>query len=125
MINLRPVDYLTVAKFFVDFQKHSKNFELPSDEAQIVGIFNQDSLIGYYIIQGYDNKDVEIIQGYLIPSSRHANLPIECMRLLEQSCKKAGYSRMMLATGSRFRAYLKFAKGLGYKPTHLEFSKEL
>jgi GNAT superfamily N-acetyltransferase len=125
MLHLKAVPFLTVQRFFVDFQKKSKSFEMPEDSAQIIGIFKDKELIGYYIIQGYDGTDVEIKQGYLIPEYRHNDLPKSCMKLLEEGCKKAGYKKVLLATGSRFRAYFKFAAGLGYKPVHLEFSKDI
>lgn len=98
---------------------------MPPESAQNIGIFQDAEMIGYYIIQGYNNTDVEVVQGYLKPQYRHKDLPKHCMKLLEDKCKEAGYKKMMLATGSRFKAYLRFAEGLGYKPKHLEFSKEL
>jgi RimJ/RimL family protein N-acetyltransferase len=125
VLSLRPVSFYDVQHFFVDFQKHAKNFDIPDDENQIIGIYMGDELIGYYAIQGYDNVDVEIKHGYLKPGFRHKDLPKKCMELLEEGCKKAGYRRAMLATGSRFNAYMKFAAKLGYKPQHLEFLKEL
>ena len=125
MITLRKVDYLTISKYFVDFQKKAKDFDLPEDTAQSIGIYKGSELIGYFIIQGYNNTDVEVLQGYLIKKYRHQDLSKQCMAILESMCKQAGYKTMVLATGSRFKAYLRFADSLGYKPRHLEFSKEI
>jgi GNAT superfamily N-acetyltransferase len=125
MIQLKPCRWEDVQHYFVDFQKKSKRFDLPSVTAQIIGIFDDKEFAGYFFIQGYDHTDVEITHGYLKTKYRHKNLPKQCMSLLEQMCRESGYKHMVLATGSRFNAYLKFAKGLGYTPQHLEFSKEL
>lgn len=125
MVVLRSIPHTEISQYFVDFQKKSKNFDMPLDTSEDIGIYKDGVLIGYFIIQGYNNIDVEITHGYLLPKYRHNDLPKECMKILEESCKKAGYKKMMLATGSRFRSYMKFAKDLGYKPAHIEFIKEL
>jgi GNAT superfamily N-acetyltransferase len=125
MLELKEVDFNTVSPYFVDFQKKSKNYDMPSEDSQNIGIFINDELAGYYIIKGYDNTDVEICHGYLRPEFRHLGLLKQCMPLLETKCKQAGYKNMLLATGSRFKAYLKIAMSLGYKPEHLEFRKNI
>ncbi len=125
MIELAPVDFYTIQHLFVDFQKKSKCFEMPPDTAQFIGAYANNKLVGYFVIQGYENVDVEINQGYLLPQYRHLKLYKEFMELLENKCKEAGYKRMLLGTHNRFESYLQFAKGLGYRPQHLVFSKEI
>lgn len=125
MLILSPVTWREVQQFYRDFQKKSNCFEMPLDASQYIGIFKEKELIGYFIIQGYENVEVEIHQGYLKPEHRHFDLPKQCMQMLEEGCKKAGYKRMLLGTHNRFKAYLKFAKSLGYKPKHLMFCKEI
>lgn len=125
MLELKPIDFLDICKHFVDFQKKSKCYEMPPDTGQYIGAFHEGKLAGYLIVQGYDNQEVEINQGYLLPEYRHSNLPIEFMSLLEKLCKAAGYKKMLLGTHNRFHSYLEFAKQLGYEPKHLIFSKEI
>lgn len=125
MIELRQVDFAVISKFLVDFQKKSKCFEFPPETGQCIGVFMDSVLIGYFIIQGYDDGDAEINQGYLLQKYRHVGLSKDCMALLENMCKAAGYKKMLLGTHNRFKSYLKFAKYLGYKPQQLIFSKEI
>ena len=125
MLSLRPVDHSLISKYFVDLQKKSHCYELPPEGAEFLGIYNDETLIGYFIVQGFEDGDVEINQGYLMREYRHLALPSACMEMLENICKAAGYKRVLLGTHNRFRSYLKFAKTLGYKPNHLIFVKEL
>jgi GNAT superfamily N-acetyltransferase len=81
--------------------------------------------VGYFVIQAYDDGDVEVLQGYLIKDFRHIGIHKAFMTLLEDILKRAGFKKVLLGTHSRFKAYLGFAKDLGYKPEHLTFSKEL
>lgn len=125
MLRLAPVDYLVLSKYFQDFQKKSRCFELPPEESQCVGIYEDTTLIGYFIVVCYDDLSAEINQGYLLPKYRHSGLPTKCTTLLEELCRKNGYKKMLLGTHNRFKSYLKFARQLGYKPTHLVFEKSL
>lgn len=125
MLSLQAVDPASISRFMLDFQKKSKCLEFPPETAECVGIYNNNIMCGYFIIQGYNGVEVEINQGYLRREFRHFGLPAESMRQLEDLCKKAGYKKMLLGTHNRFKAYLKFAKSLGYTPEHLIFSKNL
>lgn len=130
MIYLKPIEFTDISGWFVDFQKHSDCLEMPSDTAQYIGIFNDGFytdgiLIGYFIIQGYNNTEVEIEQGYLQPTSRHRQFFEQALMLLEEKCKDANYKRIITGTRNRFRAYLKWGKRLGYTPNSLTFSKNL
>ena len=127
MISLSPVTWEDIQTYFVDFQKKSKVFELPpeEDQAYFIGIYNDSQFIGYYIMVPHNDAEIEIRQGYLTRNNRHLDLPKQCMAELERLCKLAGYKTIALSAGSRFKAYLKFAKSLGYKPVALEFTKEL
>ncbi len=125
MISLKGIDYLSISQWLWEFQKKSKCLEIPPESAQCIGIYEDNTLIGYFIIQGFNHTDIEINQGYLIPKYRHFGYPKESMRLLEVACKNMGYKKMLLGTHNRFRSYLKFAKSLGYTPEHLTFSKNL
>ncbi len=98
---------------------------MPPEEAEFIGIFDLDKLIGFFTMVGYEDGDIEIQQGYLIKGYRHLELHKACMALLEQMAKKAGFKRVLLGTHNRFKAYLGFAKGIGYKPQHLTFVKDL
>jgi len=125
MIELSPVDFLEIQKYFVDFQKHSKSFELPPEESQCIGIYENSTLIGYFIILCYTDASMDIVQGYLKPEVRHCRLSKLCTTLLEARAKKAGIKIIRLQTMSRFKAYQPFAQNLGYKIERIVFSKEL
>lgn len=125
MLVLKTTPFADVQKWFCDFQKHSKCFEMPPDEGEIVGIYLDTELIGYFILVGYDNEYVEVNQGYLKPAYRHKALPNDCIKLMEEGCRKAGYKEIKLGTHNRFQSYLRFMKQNGYKPEHLIFSKKL
>lgn len=126
MLELKVVDFLTVQKFFVDFQKHSKCFELPPEVTEYIGVYDQSKLIGYFALVAYNDGDLEVNQGYLVKDARHIkNLSQQCMQLLEQKAKEIGFKKIVLQTQSRFRSYLKFMSGMGYKPNRLIFSKEI
>lgn len=125
MLRLQSVPYEAISQWLYDFQKRSKCFELPPEEANFVGIFHNHELIGYFVLLGFNKSEVEIHQGYLVSRFRHLGIYKDCMEMLERECKKMGYKTVLLGTHNRFKSYLKFAKGLGYSPKHLVFSKEI
>ena len=124
-LKLTPINRNGISKYLWEFQKRSKCFELPPDEVEVFGIFYDNTFIGYFLLQGFDNTEVEVNQGYLLKEFRHLGLANECIKQMEVLCKAAGYKRITLGTHNRFRSYLKFMKSNGYKPEHLIFSKEL
>ncbi len=124
MVRLEPVTFEAVQRHFVDFQKKSKCFELPPEEAEYLGIFQDSEMIGYFVMVAYADF-AEINQGYLKPEARHQELPKECLKLLEYICKKAGYTEIKLGTHNRFKSYMSFMKDNGYKPEQLIFSKRI
>lgn len=125
-IFLAPVSFSRIQSWFVDFQKKSKCFELPPDESELLGIFNDEELIGYFVLLGYkETLSVTVHQGYLKASYRHLDLPKECLRQMEDMCKAAGFKKIVIVTKNRFGAYLKFMRSNGYAPNHLEFEKEI
>lgn len=125
MIQLRLSSHDSLSKYFVEFQKKSKCFELPPEGAEFVEIHFNNQLIGYYVLIGYADKSMEIIQGFLLKKYRCNGLPKACMSVLEQEAKIKGISRVYLAAHSRFKAYFNFANYLGYRPEKIIFSKEL
>ncbi len=124
MLELKTIDYLILSKWFIDFQKKSKCLEIPPDEAECLGIYENNELIGYFIVLS-SSDTLDIVQGYLSKEARHKNLSPECMRLLEYLAKKAGHTKIRLQTQSRFKSYIEFMKAMKYKPTNLVFSKEI
>lgn len=125
MIRLKPIDFMEVNGFFVDFQKKSKCFELPPDDAKFLGIHLDNKLIGYYVLKSYNDGTLEINQGYLLKAYRHMDLAPLAMECLEHEARRCKYKQIAFATGSRFRSYLKFGKRVGYKPSKLIFLKRL
>jgi hypothetical protein len=125
MLELREADYAYVSRYFWDFQKKSHCFELPSDESDLLGIYDGEELVGYFVTTCYDNGVVVINQGYLKPTARHKDLPKEAMRLLEEKILEAGYKKVELVTKRAARSYTKFMNGLGYKVKQTEFEKVL
>jgi len=124
MIELKEVSFTDLLPFVEDFKKHSKAYEPPPNEAEAVGIFKENELIGYFILAAYDTY-LEINQGYLKPEYRHKNLSKECVRLVEYLAKKLEYKQILLCTQSRFGAYVPFMKDMGFKPRKLVFGKEI
>lgn len=124
MLELKPVDFMAVQHWMVDFQKKSKCFEIPPEEAGYLGIYIDGTLYGYYalIAQG---TEVTILHGYLAPAARHKDYPRQAMHEIEQLCKQYGYTKISLCTSNRFKSYLNFMQGMGYKPEQLIFSKEV
>lgn len=125
-MELRPTPFEAIQHWFVDFQKKSKCFEIPPDEASILGIYDGDSLVGYYVLYGYpDEGTLEVQQGYLSKEVRHKGLSPLCMSLLEDKAREAGYSKIVLQTNRSINAYIKFMDGMGYSADKVIFSKEL
>lgn len=125
MLELKPVAFSYIQHWFVDFQKKSKNYDIPSDTTETLGIFEDNKLVGYFIIQGYQDRDLEIQQGYLNKAARHKNLSPLAMGLLEQKAKKVGYKRIILASSRTLKAYTNFMSNMGYKPERIIFSKQV
>lgn len=125
MLQLKPTDFMDIQHWFVDYQKKSKNFQMPPDEAQILGIYQDNELVGYFILVLYLNKTVEINQGYLKPEARHKALNKQALSLLENVVKKAGYSRLVLGTNRAVGSYQKFMRDCGFALVRAEFAKEV
>lgn len=125
MIQLRPVDFMQIQHWFVDYQKKSKNFELPPEEAQMLGIYRGSELIGYFITLTYQDGTVEINQGYLKKEARHKNLSKIAMSLLEQLVKQNGYRKITLGTNRAVGSYIRFMRSMGFGIERAIFSKEV
>jgi hypothetical protein len=125
MLFLKPVEFNLIQQWFVDYQKRSKNFEMPPDKAEILGIYKNEELIGYFICVCYETGVVEINQGYLKQEARHKAYNKLSMRLLEELVKKQGFKRIALATNRAVGSYQKFMRECGFELTRAEFSKEV
>ena len=125
MLSLRPVDFYSIQHWFVDFQKKSKCYELPPDEAELSGVYQNEKLIGYFITIGYNYTDLVILQGYLAPEVRHENISNKAMNILEERAKEAGYKRIVIETQRSHKSYIKFMKSMGYGVIKTIFSKEV
>lgn len=125
MIHLAPVEFLAVQHWFVDYQKKSKNFEMPPEDAGLLGIYRGTELIGYFITTCYQDGDVEINQGYLKPEARHKNLSRISMELLEDRVKKAGYKKIVLGTNRAVGSYIQFMRKMGFNIERAIFSKQV
>lgn len=126
MISLKPVDHKEISPWMRDYQQKSKNFEMPPENAESVGIYRGDKLIGYFIIVFYPPQGIlEINQGYLEPSSRHKNLSKVSMELLEKEAKRIGIKKIMLATNRAVGSYLKFMRSMDYEIEKAIFAKEV
>ena len=124
MIHLKPVEYTVISKWFVDYQKKSKNFEMPSEHAETIGIYRGEELIGYFIITNYENG-INIDQGYLKPEARHKNLSRIAMGLLEKAVKQAGKKMIVLSTNRAVSSYQSFMRNMGFSLVKATFVKEL
>ncbi len=125
VLALRSVQFNEIQQWFVDFQKKSKCFELPPDNAELLGIYLDDLLIGYFVLVGYSDGDLEINQGYLKPVARHRALSYESMKLLQAKATQVGYKKIILKASRSLKAYTRFMSNLGFKPTAIIFSKEV
>lgn len=125
MIKLAPVDFLQIQHWFVDYQKKSKNFEMPDDNSQLIGIYRGEELVGYFVITVFKDKTVEINQGYLKPEARHKNLSKISMELLEASAKKDGIKKIQLGTNRAVGSYIQFMRSMDYHIERAIFAKEL
>ena|SRR5258708_39976952 len=125
MIYLKPVAFGEIQHWFVDYQKKSKNYEMPPEEAELIGIYRSEELIGYFITVCYDSGTIEINQGYLKSEARHKNLSRIAMGLLETLVKEKGFNKIYLATNRAVGSYQSFMKNMGYSLVRAEFSKEV
>lgn len=126
MLELKPTDFYSVQHWFVDFQKKSKGYEIPPEDAVILGIFDDAKLVGYYVLVEYkEEKVLEVNQGYLSKEARHQNLSPLCMSLLEDRAKELGYKKIMLQAQRSIQSYIKFMDRMGYRADRVIFSKEI
>lgn len=125
MIQLGPISYTDIQHWLPDFYKRANNYDTPQNEAQYVGVFSDGVLAGYFVVMGYLDGDLEIVQGYWSKPYRHKNLSKQAMILLETKAKSIGYKRILLASSRSLKAYTRFMKNLGYTPTRIIFSKEI
>lgn len=125
MLSLRPTDPNIIRRFFVDFQKKAKSFELPPEEAEYLGIYLDDLLIGYFITVGYSDGDLEINQGYLKPIAQHRKLSYLSMELLQKQAKVVGYKKIILKASRSLNAYTRFMGNMGFKPSSIIYEKRI
>ncbi len=124
MIELKAVDFSQIQSWFVDYQKKSKNYEMPPDEAELIGIYRGQELIGYFITVCSEGE-LEINQGYLKPESRHKNLSRISMELLEKEAKRNGIKKIILCTKRAVGSYIHFMRNMGFNIETAIFSKEI
>ena len=125
MLKLKQVRFIDIQHWFVDYQKKSKNYEMPPEASEFWGIYRNEELIGYFITVAYKSGQVEINQGYLKPEARHKNLSRISLQLLENLVKQAGYKELMLATNRAVGSYQKFMRNCGFSLTKAVFSKKV
>lgn len=117
---------MKIQHWFVDYQKKSKNFEMPPENATLLGIYRGENLIGYFVLVHYIKDSIlEINQGYLEPASRHKNLSKISMELLEKQAKKVGIKKIMLATNRAVGSYIKFMRTMDYNIEKAIFAKDV
>lgn len=125
MLTLQVVPFESIQQWFVDFQKKSHCYEMPEDTTTNIGVFLETTLIGYFILQDYEDGTLEIQQGYLKPIARHKQLSYDSMKLLQQKAKERGYKRIILKASRTLKAYTKFMGNLGFRPQTIIFSKDI
>ena len=125
MLELRPVDFNQVQHWFVDFQKKSKCFELPPEEAEFIGIYLDSVLVGYFALVGYEDGTLEINQGYLQPIARHKALSYASMKMIHTNAKLLGFKKIILKASRSLKSYTRFMHNLGFKPESIIFSREI
>lgn len=124
-MNLVPVSLHKIQPFLSDFQRRAKHYEPIPSQARILGIFEGQEMAGYFVVVGYDDGDLEINQGYLLPEFRHLKYHQEAMKVLEADARAYGYRKIILSASRSPKAYHKFMDALGYKPTKVIFSREI
>lgn len=124
-MQLRKVTADQIQPLLHDFHRKSGHFELIPEGSILIGIYDKEVLVGYFVVLMANDTTAAIIQGYLKPEARHRRYPKLAMLLLEQGMKKEGIKTVKLMTYNRFSSYLKFADGLGYKPESIVFKKEI
>lgn len=128
MIHLKQVDFYKVQHWFVDYQKKSKNYEMPPEGAEFWGVFHGEELIGYFITFSYKRgieRVVEINQGYLKSEARHKLYSKIAMQLLEEKAKKLGFNEITLATNRAVGSYQKFMNKCGFGLSKAVFTKRI
>lgn len=123
MIELRPAAFLEVQKYFVDFQKKARHFEMPTDDSECIGIYSNGLMAGYFIVAGYEDGTFDIEQFYLKPEARHKHLQYDATRLLIAYAASQGYKTINLKTSRSFRAYSQIMKDLGFQTESVIYSK--
>ena len=125
MITLKTTDFNVIQHWFIDYQKRSRNYEVPPDNSEILGIYDNGELIGYFIVRAFTSGIVEINQGYLKPDARHKKNNYIAMKLLEDLARSKGLKRIVLGTNRAVGSYQKFMRNLGFQLTRAEFCKEI
>lgn len=125
MLELKPVNYTEILPFVADFRKKTDGYDTPPEGSYTIGIYVDNELSGYYILQEYTDASVEIQQGYLKPSAQHRKLSYAAMRELEKKLKAFGYTEIFLDAHRSLKAYQKFMTNLGFKIKTISFSKEI
>lgn len=125
MITLKPCNSQDILPFLTDFKKKARYYEVPPEQAESLGIYKNNELIGYFIITCYSDDTMVINQGYLKPEVRHKSYSKIAMSLLEILAKKNGLLKVKLATTRAVGSYQKFMRDMGYALTSAEFTKEL
>lgn len=122
-MELKALDWKIAQRFFVDFQKKSRCFELPHESSEYIGIYENEDLLGYFAVLLYKDKSLDIIHGYLKPEARHKQKIKSALTILETLAQKQGYTIIRCKASRSFNSYIKFMKSCGFRPTEIIFSK--
>ena len=116
---------MDIQHLFADFQRKAKCYEMPTDDSFFIGIFVSEVLVGYFVLAGYDDGDLEIQQGYLRPIAQHKRLSYTAMKLLHEQARLSGFKKIILKASRTLRAYTRFMRNLGYVPESIIFSRSI
>ena len=87
----------------------------PSSVIATVVAYAEDGPVGHACLRRLDGE-LEIKRMYVVPSSRGSGVADELLAAMEQAARDDGASRIIIHTGDRQHAALKFYDRHGYTP---------
>jgi GNAT superfamily N-acetyltransferase len=87
----------------------------PSSVVATVVAYDDNGPVGHACLRRLDGE-LEIKRMYVVPSSRGSGIADELLAAMEQAARDEGARRVIIHTGDRQRAALKFYDRHGYSP---------
>ena len=124
MLSLRPINISLIAHWLLDYSKKSKDYTFPVKGDEILGIYLNEKLIGYFI--GHtEGNDLWIRQGYLEREYQFSDIPKLAVNHFCDLAKLVGFNEVYCMSRRPYRSYKKLMDLLNFKTEYVVYKRQI